>query len=134
GRGGRERVVEVPIAMDLYAARAGDQVVARWQRAHTLVQRVRRLSARGHGIEQALAAPPGGHAGGEQRLHLGGEVQRTLVPGVEEGLDAEPVARGKEPLLGVVPQDEGVLTTEAMEALRPEVFIQVERDLAVGAR
>ena len=56
------------------------------------------------------------------------------MPGEEERLDAEPVAGGEEPLLRLVPQHERELAAELVEAVRPQVLVQVEGDLAVGAR
>ena len=113
--------------------RAGEQVVARRHLRDALVERVGRLPADHGGVEQPLAAPARGDPGREQRLHLGGEVERALVPGEEQRLDAEPVAGGEEPLLRLVPEHEGVLAAQLVEAVRAQVLVEVERDLAVGA-
>ena len=37
-------------------------------------------------------------------------VKRVIMPGVEEGFDAEAITRGEEVLVGPVPEGEGKLT------------------------
>ena len=55
------------------------------------------------------------------------------MPRVEQRLDAEPVAGREEPLLRLVPQHERVLAAQLVQAVRTDVLVQVERDLAVRA-
>ena len=85
------------------------------------------------GLEERGAVPAGGHAGGEQRLDLGGQVQRTAVMRVVEGLDAEAIAGGEERVVGAVPEHEGELAAQLVQAGRAEVLVEVQGDLAVGA-
>ena len=61
-------------------------------------------------------------------------MQCALVLRVEEGLHAEAVARGEQALVAGVPDDEGELAAQAVEALGAEVLVQVEGDLTVGLR
>ena len=70
----------------------------------------------------------------EQGLRLRGQVQRAAVFGEEERLESEAVARGEE-LPGLfVPDDEGELTAQLLQAPGAQVFIEVQRDLAIGTR
>ena len=55
------------------------------------------------------------------------------MQGVEERLDAETIARGEEGAVDFVPEDESELAAQAMEACGAEVFVEMQRDLAVGA-
>ncbi len=54
--------------------------------------------------------------------------------GIEEGLHTEAVPTGDEPVVALVPYHEGVFAPEAVQALGPELLVQVEDDLAVGPR
>jgi hypothetical protein len=56
------------------------------------------------------------------------------MPGVEEGLDAESIARGEQAPPRFVPKDKRELTPEMLQALHAEIFIEVQRNLAVGSR
>ena len=84
-------------------------------------------------MEERVAVPAGGHAGREQRLDLGGQVQSTLVMRVVERLDAEAIPRGEERVVEAVPEGEGELAAQFAQAGRAEVLIEVQSDLAVGA-
>ena len=85
------------------------------------------------GLEERGAVPAGGHAGREQRLDLGGQVQRAAVVRVVEGLDAEAIPGGEERVVGAVPEREGELAAQVAQAGRAEVLVEVQGDLAVGA-
>ena len=97
-------------------------------------QRPRRLEAQVERVEHRLLVPPCGDAGGEQRLDLGREDQPALVLGVEQRLDAEPVAGGDQGGPGVVPQGERELAPQVVQAVEAPLLVQVQRDLAVGPR
>ena len=60
-------------------------------------------------------------------------MQRAVVHGVEERLDAESVTRREESLILLIPQRESELAAQLMQAVRSEILVQMERDLAVGA-
>jgi hypothetical protein len=85
------------------------------------------------GLEKPGAVPADGHAGRQQRLYLGGQVQRAAVGRVIEGLDAEAIPCGEERVVGAVPEGEGKLAAQLAQAGRAVVFIEVKGDLAVGA-
>ena len=74
------RVVEVPVADQPDLPAGGEQVVA-GRHLGDAVEEGAVLG--GHqevvGLEERGAVPAGGHAGGEQRLDLGGQVQRAAV-------------------------------------------------------
>ena len=78
--------------------------------------------------------PAGRHAGREQRLHLGGEVERAVVLGVEERLDAEAVAGGEQRRFGSSQRTKANSPRRSVQAGGAEVLVEVQRDLAVGAR
>ncbi len=85
------------------------------------------------GLEEGGAVPAGGHAGRQQRLDLGGQVQRAAVGRVVEGLDAEAIPGGEERVVGAIPEHEGELAAQVAQAGRAVVFVQVQGYLAVGA-
>ena len=109
-------------------------VVPRRHLEHAVVERADLVAAEFDGVIHGLGVPAGRHAGREQRLHFGGEVQRVAVHRVEQRLDAEPIARGEHPAVVIVPQHERELSAQLVQALRAEVLVQVQRDLAVRSR
>jgi hypothetical protein len=82
-------------------------------------------------LEHRLPIPASGHAGREQRLDLRGDVERVAHLRVEEGLDAEAVARREEEPVVCVPEGERELSTQLAQTVRPELFVEVDQDLAV---
>ena len=85
-------------------------------------------------VIERFVIPARGHAGGEDRLGLGGEIKRVIVPGVMERLDAKPVARGKEGLVVRVPKGEGELAAQLRQAMHANLLVKVQRDFAVRVR
>src|SRR5262249_61032549 len=83
--------------------------------------------------EERGADPAGGHAGRQQRLDLGGQVQRAAVARVVKGLDAEAIPGGEERVVGAVPEHEGELAAQLTQAGRAALLVEMEGDLAVGA-
>ena len=61
-------------------------------------------------MKHALAIPARGNAGGEERFHFRGDIERVLMPGVEKGLDAKTLASGEEALLLLIPDGKGEFT------------------------
>ena len=128
------RVVKVPVADQPDLPAGGEQKMAGRHLVDALEegavlgghQEVVRLEERG-------AIPAGGHAGREQRLDLGGQVQRTAVMRVVEGLDAEAITGGEERVVGAVPEGEGELAAQLLQAGRADLFVEMQGDLAVGA-
>ena len=95
-------------------------------------QRAHLVPAERHRVEHAFVVPAGRHAGGEQGLRFRREVQGVLMPGVEERLDAEAIPRREDRPAVLVPQHEGELAAEMVQALRAEVLVEMQGDLAVG--
>jgi hypothetical protein len=58
----------------------------------------------------------------------------VIVKGVEQWLDAKAVARREHQPVGFIPDDERELAAQAMQALRSQIFIEVQGDLAIRAR
>src|SRR5512146_2633767 len=79
-----------------------------------------------------LRAPCRRHAHREEGLYLGGEVEGAPPVSVEERLDAEAVPRGEQTLVASVPDHEREFPPQLVHAFRPQVLVQMERDLAVG--
>src|SRR5262249_1022394 len=52
---------------------------------------------------------------------------------IKERLDAEPVARCKERTVVFVPNNQGKFAAQTMQALCPEIFVEMQSDLAIGA-
>src|SRR5581483_8233723 len=69
----------------------------------------------------------------EQRLDLGGEVERVADEGIVERADAKTVAAKHEALVVAIPEREGILAVEAREAFGAVLFVKVDEHLAVGA-
>ena len=125
-------IVEVPVLVELDVL-AGDQHVVAGRDLHdAVVEGAHLVAAEGHGVIDAFLIPARGNAGGEERFDFGGEVERVVVPGVEERLDAEAVARGEEAAAVFVPEDEGELAAQMLKAVDAEFLIEVEGDFAVG--
>src|SRR6185503_1305264 len=79
-------------------------------------------------------APTSRHTHREERLRFRGEIQRAVVFSVEERLDAESVASGNQALIALVPYDKRILASQVVQTFRTVVFVQMQRDLAVGFR
>ncbi len=67
---------------------------------------------------QALATHPSGDAGGENRLDLGGEIQRAVADAVKERLDAEMVARQEHGVRGARHESRGRTSRSAASRIR----------------
>jgi hypothetical protein len=126
-------IVEIPIAHHLDVPIAGDEVMARRHLEHAVIKGAHRMPARLEMVVERLGIPARRHTGGEERLHLGGEIERATVPGIEQRLDAEPVARSEEQTVALVEQDKGEFAAQTVQALRTEIFVEMKRNLAVGA-
>jgi hypothetical protein len=108
-----------------------DEEVTGWDLKDAVEKRAHLMATKNNRVEDAFLIPASGDAGGEECLDLGGEIERLLVPGVEERLDAEAIAGGEEAVVGFVPEDKGELATELMEAMGAEFFVKMESDFAV---
>ena len=82
-------------------------------------------------VMERLMIPARGHARREQRLDLRSDVERVAMPGVEKRLDPKTVAGGKQSLLVAIPDDEGEFAAQLRQAMRPDFFVEVQRDLTV---
>src|SRR5581483_45405 len=69
---------------------------------------------------------------GQQRLDIGPEDQPPARLGVEEGPDAQAVARQQELPAAAVPERERELAVQLVDAGRPLLLVQVEDRLAIG--
>ena len=72
--------------------------------------------------------------GGEDGLHLAGEVEPPGVLARVERPDAERVAREDEPARAAVPQRDGELPVEPCEGVVAPRFVRVDDDLGVAPR
>src|SRR5580658_4095736 len=61
-------------------------------------------------------------------------MQRSVVERVEERLNAEAVARGKQSPIHAIPNYDGKLAAQPVQAVSAEIFIKVKGDFTVGAR
>src|SRR5262245_20349377 len=128
------RVVEVPVAIDLHVGFGGQKEMPRWDLEHPLEERAHLVPAILHRMIERIAVPRGGHSGSEERLHFGRDVERVRMEGIKQWLDAKPVARGKDPSVGLVPEHKGEFAPQPMQAVDAQVFIEMESDLAVRVR
>jgi hypothetical protein len=89
--------------------------------------------AGGEILRQHVAVELGLAPGGQDGLDLGGEDQLPLGHGVEERLDAEPVAGEQEALAGAVPDGEGEHPLQPLDAALAFLFVEMEDRLRVAA-
>ena len=118
--------------MHLDVRAVGEQVAAR-RNLEDPVERGparRRHQAVVH-VEERLAVPAERHSQSGERLHLRRDVAGAVHHRVVERLDPEPVAGGKQHAVALVPDRERELAAQVVQALRAEVLVQVQRDLAV---
>ena len=118
--------LEVPIG--------GNQVMPRRHLAHAVVQRARLRPAEFDRVRNRIGVPTRRHAGRKQCFDFRGEIQRAIVPRVEQRLDAEPIAHRHDRAVALVPQHHRELAAQAMHALHADVFVQMQGDLAVRSR
>jgi hypothetical protein len=125
-------VIDLPVPPDLDLPAAGDQQVAGQQFPHVLEQglpvqaelEVQVVLERVRvGLDLADER--------EEGLGLARDVQDVPNLSVVEGLDPEPVAGGKELLLGLVPQAEGEHPAELLDTRLAPLAVGVQDDLGV---
>src|SRR5262249_41482329 len=124
------RVVEVPVRDQLKVLLGREQVVPGRHLKHTIEQRPNLVTAVLDRLGDRVGIPASGNSSRQQCLHLGSEIQRLVVERVEERLDAKAVTSSKEGAMILIPDDEGKFPTQVMEALRSEILVEVERNLA----
>ncbi len=128
------RIVEVPVFVDLDVRVGRDHIMARRDLMDALVQGPRLVAALFDHLPEIVRIPACGHASGEQSLHFRCEIQRVVMNRIEQRLDAEPVACREHDAVGLVPDDEGELAAQPVQALRAEIAIEMQGDLAVRTR
>ena len=84
-------------------------------------------------VIDGLCIPTSCHSRGKQRFHFRREIKRFLVEGIEQRLDTEAVTGGEDRPVGFIPEYKGEFAAQSVQALRPEIFIEMKSDLAVGA-
>src|SRR5689334_1434574 len=104
---------------------ARHQVVSRWDLEHARIKRAHLVAAQFRRVVERFIIPAGRNAGGEKRLHLGGEIDRIAMESIEQGLDAETVAGGKYPPIHAVPEYEGKFTAQPLQAVDAQILIKV---------
>jgi hypothetical protein len=108
----REREVPIPVWHDTHVLAVRQQVAARRKLIDPRKRRtVGRMPEELH-IVQRLQIPTERHTEFHERLHLGGEVEHPVVDCVIHRLDAEPVARGEQRTVPLVPDSERELTSQ----------------------
>ena len=115
----RRGVVEVPVPGGRVRARRRS---ADSSRADLKIPRRWFGSVRASGrmnVEERLAIPSDRHAERGERLDLRRHVARAVHDGVVQRLDAEPVARGEQHAVALVPEGEGVLAAQVVQARAP---------------
>ena len=128
------RIVKIPILVHLHVLLASDQVVAGRNLENPVKQRAHLMTAEFDGVIDGLGIPASRHSGGKQRFHLRCEIECPVVPGIEQGLDAEAVARGEDGPVLLIPEHKGELAPQSVQALHAEIFVEMQGDLAVRAR
>ena len=127
------RVIKIPIAEELDVLLGGDQVVAGRDLVDSIIKRAHLMTAEFDRVVDGFGVPASGYSGGEQGFHFRCEIERVVVEGVEQGLDAEAVASGEESAVGFIPENDGEFAAQPVQALWAKVFIKVQSDFAVGS-
>ena len=130
-RSSGRRVVEIPVLIQLEMFVGREQIMPGWDLQNAIKERAHLVAAEFDRLIDGPGVPARGYTGREQGLHLRREIQRVTMAGVEKRLDAEAIARGEERPVPCIPEGEGELATQVVQALRTEVFIEMECDLAV---
>src|SRR5262245_14000246 len=91
------------------------------------------MPAKPDGMVHGLGVPARRHARHKQGLYLRREIERLAMEGIEQRFDAKAVAGGEDRPVDLVPNHERELATQPMQALRAEIFVEMQRDLAIRA-
>ena len=126
------RIIKVPVSPQTHSGTAGDEEMPGRDLANAVEQGAVLRHQSAFQMPEGLAVPGGGNPGGEQGLDLGRQTQRAAIVMVVQRLDAEAVARREQQLVALVPQREGEFPAQLMQAVGPELVIQVQGDFAVG--
>jgi hypothetical protein len=97
-------------------------------------QRARWRSAKFEGAIDGLRIPARRHASSKQCFDFRGKIERPIVPGVEQRLDAEAIPRGKDGPVPLIPEHKGKLAAQSVQALHAEIFVKMQGNLAVRSR
>ena len=127
------RIIEIPILVQLHVLLGRDQVVAGRNLKNPVKERAHLMSAEFDGVIDGLGIPTSRHSGGKQGFHFRCEIERFPVEGVEQRLDAEAVAGGEDRPVGFIPKHKSEFAAQSVQALRAEIFIEMQSDLAVGS-
>src|SRR5258708_23933069 len=100
---------------------------------NAVIERAHLVPAEGERLVDTLLIPPRPNTSRKKCLHLRSNIERVVVPRVEQRLDAEAIASGKQRLLLLIPDHEGKPAAKLMQALRPQLFVKVQSNLAVRA-
>src|SRR5215472_16741316 len=84
------------------------------------------------GVIDGLGIPTRRNSRGKQCFNFRCEIKRFLVEGIEERLDTEAIAGGEDRPINFIPEYKGEFAAQSVQALRPEIFIEMKSDLAVG--
>ncbi len=128
------RVVEIPVAVDRGPSAANPHEMPRGDTLHVAEQCVGAVAVARLVLENHGRVPAARHAHRQQRLDLRSDEESVRVVGVEQRFDTEPIP-GHEHLAQVfVPQREGELAAQVLEAGVAVFQVQRDQNLAVGFR
>jgi hypothetical protein len=116
----------------MHVSLGGEEVVAGRHLADSIEQRPLGTAAHVDTAEYRFRIPARRYPGGKERFRFRAEKEGALVLGEEQGLDPEPVAGGEKRLVHRIPEHQRELPAELVEALRPHVLVEMQRDLAVA--
>ena len=124
---------QIPVPLQPHRPFPGPHHVPRRHLSNPAKQRPPLIRTRKQPLVHPALVPRARHPRREKRLRLRREVERAVVLRVEERLEAEAVARREQRTGLLVPDHEGELAAQVLQAARAVVLVEVERDLAVGA-
>src|SRR5262249_41214774 len=127
-------IVEIPVLIHLHVFLCRQQKLPRRYFEDAVVQSSRLVLAHGYGLEHIFMIPASRDACRKQRFYLRSEIERVILPGVEQRFDSKAIAGRNQASSGFIPQHQRKLAAQMVEELQSEVFVEMECDLTVRLR
>ena len=128
--------IQVPVLLELAAAVAHLQIVARRNHPDSLEERP--TGTRAEGVEEEVDALAVGacldHPRGQKRLDLRAPEQPAVDLGIVQRADSDPVAAQDQRPRLAVPEGDGELAAGPSKHLLAQVFVEVDPELGIAPR
>src|ERR1700683_1647441 len=98
-----------------------------------LEERARRAAAEINRVIYALAIPTSRYSRSEQGFDFRSEIKYSVVKRVKKRFDSKPVTGCKNSFVDVVPDHQGELAAQLVQAVGAEFLIEMQRNFAIRA-